>query len=338
MKEEKLYALVDQELRGELPQEERSLLEQWLGQDSANRAVYEEVRTILTISGEPFAALDPATDQQFARLMDELNLEVIEEPTPVVDFRPRRRRWIAVAASIVLLAVIGGIFALNYLDAPSDQTMAEIVVPVKEQRSAKLPDGTQVTLNADSRLRLAEGFNKQERRVILEGEAFFDVARDEKRPFIIESKHAETRVLGTSFNICAYPEQENVRIDVASGRVEFKSMMTDETKVLVAHEAAMCMRNGQMKSMDETDVMEAEWRQGVLKFRKTPLKDAVVRIEKHYDLEFEVDEAVADLPLVATYPLAQFDAPTLLKNLGLVLEDANIEWQEGRREVRISKQ
>ncbi len=326
MKEERLYALVDQELRGELLEEGRSELDRWLGQDSANQAVYDEVRTLLGIAETAVNGIATETDSQWESLwasISETETEAETTEAPVIELagRSKPRRWMGIAAAIVLLATIGVFFVMQNTGSSSiGGEMAEISVPLKENGTFQLPDGSKVTLNADSRLRLADNFNDSERRVVLEGEAFFDVARDEDRPFIIESGKAETRVLGTSFNICAYPGQENVRIDVTSGRVEFKSTQTASQQVLVAHEAAVCMRNGEVQMLKANEVSEAEWMQGKLVFRKTPLKDAVVRIEKHYDLDFSLDKEVEDMLLNTTYPVADFSEEMVLNNIRTTLE------------------
>ena len=92
-----------------------------------------------------------------------------------------------------------------------------------------LPDGSTVYLNKDSKLTYPNKFEGDERVVILEGECFFDVKKNPDKPFIIFSGNTKTEVLGTTFNLRAYPEQENVEVMVLTGRVKF-SRITDETE------------------------------------------------------------------------------------------------------------
>lgn len=92
-------------------------------------------------------------------------------------------------------------------------------------KTIKLPDGSNIILNAKSRLTVAADFNTTDRKVKLEGEAFFSIAKDRTRPFIIRSGDLKTTVVGTSFNINAYPEQNEIKISVASGKIKVSQII-----------------------------------------------------------------------------------------------------------------
>ena len=94
-----------------------------------------------------------------------------------------------------------------------------IIVPRKGEYQLILADGSKVYLNSESRLRFPTRFEGKERRVYLEGEGYFEVAKDTTKPFIVEAKEVDVRVLGTSFNVSAYVSEQAVRTTLVSGKV-----------------------------------------------------------------------------------------------------------------------
>lgn len=333
MKEERLYVLVEKELAGSLSDTELTELQQGLDGDSGNLAAYEEVKTILVATSDLLGGIDPQTDSAWAALQETLVEDGVEEtPATVIPMRRKRFGWVAVAAAVAILAMVGFYFAdpsgpqVDPANAPMAYTVGN-----GKTLAMTLPDESRIILNAGSKLELAEDFGKTTRTVRLEGEGFFDIARDESKPFIIRTPgETETRVLGTSFNIQAYPGQENVGIDVMSGKVSFSSMASGKSVQLVAEQGARCrIADGEVEMMDSEAVNTAEWRRGKLVFKGAPLVDALVILEKHYDLEFEVaPEAQAEV-LTATYDPRSIDEEKLLNNLRTTL-GVNIE-KEGRR-------
>ena len=129
-------------------------------------------------------------------------------------------RMIRVAAvlTFLLVAGVGGWYAYN-TQQPVMMVMSEKVTLPGQKSTLLLSDGTQIRLNSSSKLSFPEKFSDDVREVYLEGEAFFDVARDEEKPFFIKTGDLTTRVLGTSFNIKAYPD-EAIAVTVATGKVQ----------------------------------------------------------------------------------------------------------------------
>ena len=120
MKEERLYILVEKELEASLSEAERTELQQWLGRDGGNQAAYDEVKTILVSAGEIFGQVDPQTDAQWAALQASIEEEEVEAaPAVVIPMRRKRFTWVAVAAAVVILAVVG-FFMANPSGSPVD--------------------------------------------------------------------------------------------------------------------------------------------------------------------------------------------------------------------------
>lgn len=330
MHEERLYLLAEKELAGQLQAGERAELDRILERSSESKAIYEEAKTILEAGSALFAGIDPDTDADWDSLRGMLENGAAEE-APVVPMRRKPYGWIGIAAAIAVLIGLG----IWFVDFAGDEPPVEVVMSYEVENGKTLAlvlsDQSQVVLNAGSKLDLADDFGQETRTVRLEGEAWFDIARDESKPFVIQTAGGtETRVLGTSFNVRAYPGQDVVEVDVGSGLVSFSSGISGKSMQLKADQGARCsIADGNMELRAPETVSKAEWRTGILVFKGTLLKDALVILEKHYDLEFEVAQEAQGEVLSATYDIRSIDEDMLLNNLRTTLA-VNIE-RAGRR-------
>jgi ferric-dicitrate binding protein FerR (iron transport regulator) len=136
----------------------------------------------------------------------------------VVPLWPAARPWLRVAAAVFLLLGIWGLLRRFLPLAPSSTVT---VAAGAERRQTTLPDGSRVWVNRHSTLRYAADFNATARVVELQGEAFFDVQKNQGRPFTVLANQTRTRVLGTSFNVRAYGAEDSVEVAVVTGRVAF---------------------------------------------------------------------------------------------------------------------
>nr|WP_228084940.1 FecR family protein [Mucilaginibacter sp. JRF] len=120
-----------------------------------------------------------------------------------------------------LTAILGFyIYKTTTLTGKASVTFTTVTVEPGQMKSVALADGSKIWLNSGSKLKYPTVFNASEREVeLLEGEAFFDVKHDDKKPFIVHSKGLVTQVLGTSFNVKAYSYQSSIQVSVATGKV-----------------------------------------------------------------------------------------------------------------------
>ena len=150
-----------------------------------------------------------------------------------------------------------------------------------------LEDGTKVWLNAATRLKYPVVFASGIRKVILEGEAYFEVARDTSRPFVVETVQAKVSVLGTSFDVCAYAEEGKTWTTLEEGVVEVESMDKGE-KVRMVPGEQVCLTGG--KGMEKYKVETAlftAWRSGRLVFKDMRLEDLMRNLARWYDVKVE---------------------------------------------------
>lgn len=203
---------------------------------------------------------------------------------------PRSRIRLRIAAAAVLLiAACTGLYHYTLRTPPPQQEAQVIAVPFGERKSITLPDGSQVYLNAGSTLTIGENYGKKERLIRLSGEGFFEVAADPEHPFIIHTGDISTIVLGTSFNIRSYPDQEEWHITMASGgvkvlrRQEVLSGNLTANRQLSYHHAS-----GKVALSNAGAGLPGEWRNNMLNFRNSSLKEIAGELERQYNVPVRI--------------------------------------------------
>lgn len=167
--------------------------------------------------------------------------------------------------------------------APSNGHTNTITTPRGGQYQVELPDGTVVWLNAASSLQFPESFQaSQQRRVTLSGEAYFQVARDTKRPFIVHTDEQDVKVLGTHFNINSYKEENSVKTTLLEGSVEL-SFSKHHLVLKPGEQAVRTGENLQIHAVDTEDAIA--WKNGKLKFSNENIRDLMRQIARWYDIE-----------------------------------------------------
>jgi transmembrane sensor len=167
-----------------------------------------------------------------------------------------------------------------------------------ERMEVVLPDSSHVWLNAGSSVDYPIVFQGNERNVSLTGEAFFEVTRDPAHPFVIRSGALRTQVLGTSFNIKAYPDDSAIAVSVVTGRVQVRSahasvaLSPDQQAVYGKADDALVSR-----PYPNAGVL-ASWKDGKLQFRNKPLHDVIRTLERRYAVSISVDKQSRECPVL----------------------------------------
>jgi ferric-dicitrate binding protein FerR (iron transport regulator) len=212
----------------------------------------------------------------------------------------------AIAVVLGILWIVGGPDAL--LNVASDpEPYREVVTERGERARVQFADGTTAMLNVDSRLQLPGPFDAGRRVVHLTGEAFFEVETDSTRPFVLKTDDATVRVTGTSFNVRGYPDDEDVEVAVAEGGVVFRSHQAagaeDRAELaLTTGDVARLRRASARVTKRESADLDSftAWTRGRLLFENTPLRQVAGRLERWYNLDFEIRDAeIASLRLTA---------------------------------------
>jgi transmembrane sensor len=162
---------------------------------------------------------DPDLDRRFLKMMESsANLPPYHHLRHLV-----RRKWLIAAAVAACILLVWGINYLSLSPAPQPVRSAhseEVLAKAGTRTKMVLPDGTQVWLNSNSRLKYNNDFNATNREVILDGEAYFEVAKDAGLPFIVHASSIDIKVLGTSFEVKSYPQDKTIEATLLQGMIE----------------------------------------------------------------------------------------------------------------------
>ena len=205
---------------------------------------------------------------------------------------PRKINWnrlTGIAASVIL--VVSFAFYIYHSSGSHREkgsnlmSYHEVKVPRGKKATCTLPDGTIIQLNSDSKLRYPEKFTDTSRVVEFEGEAFFTVAKDKKRPFSINSKQVVVRVLGTHFNLRAYPKENKTDVVVEEGRVMFSPKAKKTSLILTANQQGVYDVDQSLKQQNVYAAAYYSWRTNQLQFKDQKLSDIASTLERWYNVK-----------------------------------------------------
>ena len=169
------------------------------------------------------------------------------------------------------------------IEMANDNKNNELIIPKGGEYQVVLADGTKVWLNSASRLIYPQSFMGKERRVVLSGEAFFDVTHDAERPFVVETSRMNVKVLGTRFNVNDYDDNEEVSTTLVNGSVEIISGDQQAFRLVPGEQAY-----GKENELEKREVnvrLYTSWIDGKFLFNNTELEEIAKQISRWYDVE-----------------------------------------------------
>lgn len=279
MENQEFRDIVYRYFRGQLEDEEYELLTNNL-QTKENRDYFDLARK----EWEKQPELSELGKQNLSRLQYQINRKSAGLP----EKQNTRNLWIRIASAAAILIfglLLGG--TATYMLSSEKNTSEQIVVetPRGEKSMVKLPDGTEVWLNANSQL-VYSTFSASLRKVELKGEAFFKVAHNEKVPFVVKTNECDIKVLGTTFNVMAYDEFGRKEITLLEGKVDVQS--GNQSEVLKPGQS-LVLKDHQMKITDVNTSHASAWVDNKFNFKDIPLSELVQRLENWYDVDIMLD-------------------------------------------------
>jgi len=194
------------------------------------------------------------------------------------------RIWLGIAASLLFIFCIASFIFLSRTSL-MEKTITESIAPNGQKSQLVLSDGTKVYLNSGTILRYDNRFGKQNREIELAGEAYFEVARNEKNPFIIVTSDVEVRVLGTKFNVMAYPDESSIETTVTEGAVYVKERMGEESLIITANQKASYVKAKKtLVSSVVNPVTYTSWKENILYFDNENFEFVISKLERWYDV------------------------------------------------------
>ena len=205
-----------------------------------------------------------------------------------------RRRWkLNIAAAVVLLI---GVFSVFHFTGDISEEYREITVAYGEKYIVALPDGSRVWLNAGSKLSYPKQFKGKTRQVNIEGEGFFDVTKKPEHPFIVTTNHLQVEVLGTTFNVHDYADENVASVSLETGKVKLKLTGNSkyEADLVVGKTAVYDVTSQNCNIVNSKEKgYSADWKEGNLSFFNTSISNVVKKLERKYNISISlVDDSL----------------------------------------------
>lgn len=325
-----IVALIHKQLTNQLLPEEEARLEEWLNADDRHKQLFEEIRLSwqLAIEEVPEVRAEEV-EQELERLLQRV------DPTPVEDadrtIEHYRKPGFYKNLAILLLLVLSGwmLYQLHKMDELLIEQTAAVVVKKEEGlQEILLPDSSLVFTNGKAHLSYRQ--TSQYRVVNLSGLAFFEVAREEGRPFLINLEEATIRVLGTSFFVRALAG-ESLEVIVESGSVEV--LYKEQNFQLKKGEKLKIPPGKEARKEQHVNPNYFSWKNKKLLFQNAPLRDVLPTLERHYGISIRVENpALLGCRFTGTFEAVALEE--LLEILSYSLQ-LSVEWQ-GERRLRLT--
>lgn len=326
------WKLIQRYISGRCSQEGRQKVERWMQEDPEHRRLVKELEQIWELSPEEDFEVNvqEAWEKFRHREIDSKKREdyisTRKKPRKLVSYLYR-------AAAVILIAALSGYLVWQYKESSTRQNatqqgdfyvMQDLVTKQSEKARVKFSDGTSVILNAASSLRFPKKFNGPRREVYLDGEAYFEVAHNPERPFIVHTHGAEVEVLGTKFNVRAWDEDADMGVTVRQGKVSVaaKSMETGkyEKTILTRGQYSRIEKGKGPSPARNVDINKyLLWLNGGMHFENAPFSQVVSQLERRFKVRVIVlDKQLLEVPFTGT--LKDADLDKMLKVISASME------------------
>ena len=305
MEQEEVYLLIARYLARQTSSDENERLATWVAQSPDHERTFEQLKTVWQASQMPAAPTETAAalGRLKARLAQPASAaEPAAAPALLISrWRLRLARPAQIAAILLLLgSVLGG--GGFYYTRPAPALAYRVYrTPAGQPQRLRLADGSVVTLAPQSQLRYPAQFAAASREVYLEGEAFFEVSKDPRRPFRVHSGAWVTQVLGTKFNVSAVPGASQLAVSLVEGKVQVtdkqdRYLLTPGQQLRAERATGRIYR----QAFDRKQVLA--WRSNQLVFKNEKLADVASQLERRYGVKLVfADSATAEVRLWATF-------------------------------------
>ena len=282
--ENHIESIITRKISGEISADEQYVLNKWLTESAENEQYFKNLQKIYLQANKSNKEDTPAIDvnQEWQRFKKSVQPESTKTTY--------QTNWIRIAASVVVIAVLGYLIWFNAFQSNSITVLAE-----HSGQLITLPDNSVVTLNKDATITYPRAFADNSRTVIMKGEAFFEVTRNEKKPFTVNLGLSSVEVLGTSFNINAEDNNDRIEVVVNTGKVRFGTNSGKETVVLTKGEKGTFMKNMNMISkVQNKDINFMAWKTRKIVFNDVDLDIVIQTVNKIYNSQITFSTYVGE--------------------------------------------
>lgn len=296
MKREKFLEMLSGKLSGEISAEDKKVLDKVIEDN-------EEYR-LLSIKFDQYFNAEkdfmPKTDR-LGRVWEMITVDDKESMARKFDYSTSKANLffnsilLKIAVALIFFISIG-LFGYHLLNRYADQNFDKTVTS-DHKTFRLLDDGTRIWLNKKSSISYNKAFGKYKREIILDGEAYFDVAKNSKVPLFIHAGNIDIEVKGTAFNVNAYKNIEEIQVALVRGSIQVTDRLNGNKKIQLKPNEKLIYSRVQSGDQNDFQVLslnssvllkDTKWTADTLVFYKEKLKDLAIRMEKKYDLKIEI--------------------------------------------------
>ncbi|MFB2118509.1 FecR family protein [Parapedobacter sp. 2B3] len=265
------------------------------------------------------ADLKKKDEKKYSALLDKIHHEINlkhrkDADGKVINFS-KIAKWLRRAAAILFIPLLGVVFYLlsnsnlqmnNFTDLSFAVDSLEIIAPIGSRTVVQLSDGTEVNLNYGSKIKYPRNFIGNTREITLSGEAYFDVAHNPDKPFIVKAGKLNVKALGTEFNVNAYPDDDIIATTLVEGKVVIEKILSDKKIGKIGTMAprqhlAYNSKTGKISSNQVNVENYIAWKEGKLVFDNTPILRVTEKLSRMFNVEFDVADDIKDLTYTVTF-------------------------------------
>ncbi len=301
MKGKDIYQILGKYLSGVTSERENLLVEKWKQDSPKNLKEFELHKQTWD---ETHIKFNPTNSELiFKNILNKIDdqqeqkIRSIKKPV-LINIRP----FIFLSKIAATILLFGAVW--YYATHISPDSKSELIVktvqkhnPAGQKSKIYLPDGTEVWLNAESKITFPEQFLPNKREVILTGEAFFNVTKNPEQPFIVKTGKISTIVLGTSFNINAFENEPNVKVSLKTGKVkvEFENNLGLKFLFLNPGEAMNYNKtNDDVRKEIFNNELSLAWKDGVIVFEDAEFDEIINTLSRWYGVNFKIENRKYD--------------------------------------------
>ncbi|MDY9919381.1 sigma factor regulatory protein, FecR/PupR family [Proteiniphilum saccharofermentans] len=237
--------------------------------------------------------IDTSEENRITFLQERKIYDAILFRSPGISNTNRKRRTIgyhigAIAASLFIL-IASALYLHTLRQENNSLDYNTLVVPAGQRIHLILADNTDIWLNANSTLRYPTEFSRKDRTVYLDGEAFFEVSKDDKKPFMVKTTSGDIKVTGTSFNVEAYSKHGGFETSLFEGSVEIYK--NDHKLTTLKPDERSYLKDGKLYVTPITDMDKYLWKDGLIAFNNKRLEDILQSLEKYFDIRIQISNS-----------------------------------------------
>jgi transmembrane sensor len=314
MNDERFYELTEKFLARDISEEEKNELSIILLIDKY-KSQFESIASGWNDSSRDNADFDD--DRAFSTLTKKLNAAdksfLWSDLVNTNKKRLFKSPLLKIAASIAFLAVLAAAyFYLNNSrkEIPVEQNWQELNTAAGERYELILPDKSKIVVNGCSRVTYPLRFRDNKREVYINGEAYFEISKDSSKPFLVHADNITTKVLGTKFNVSTFTDK-NIEVALVEGSVKIINEAAGVNNEAILLKPMQIMRYDAANNLSSIEVFDMQetigWKDNILKFTNTALKEVLVKLERAFGIKFELaDKSYNSLKITGNFQKATY--------------------------------